>query len=159
VRVIPELPEFKKDADSWATASQISLFGSEWPIVVSVAAPYEGGEGPFAESVTALSDFWENRGTALRLALNEIFAFYLRIAPIYRANRTPEQGSVFAPVVSVPEELTKVIAPEELWVPEQEGTSQIVVMLFSCLWDPEQGVGVRFTDCIPDIAGEQALVL
>lgn len=120
----------------WYKQQQISMFGKKWTITV-VARAYSGRSITFEQQNAYLyfmdheKEMIEIIGDQLKLYVNKNFKLF------------SEYWKEARPVVKI-NDLAEMVTPKTLLF-KQDGTT---IMLFDCVWDPEQGVGVELA---PDV--------
>lgn len=129
----------------WYKEQEISIFGQTWNITV-VAKAYSG-KAITNEQQDSYAKFMEAAGKYIEIIENEL--------KNYVNNNLQELAEYWATARSVDskEDLSQMVTPKTLLF-KQDGTA---VLLLDCVWDVENGVGVKI---IPEVStGVQDLFL
>ena len=89
-----------------------------------------------------------------------IFDYYLDNVEEYREKLGPEFADEMAPNIDGLDQLVPLIKPTELIVQQSFSSGdRIVGLLFTCSWEPELGLAVKFVNELIEEVGTQDIVL
>lgn len=127
---------------------------------VKLVVPCDAGEEIEASQREAFSAFNSKRDSLIAQAEEAIFAYYQKVVEDYRDRLGDEYADRMAPKIRQLSELASLIEPTDIVIQQSFGSSdRIVGLLFSCSWDPELGLAVKFLNESVGEVGPQDIVL
>lgn len=115
----------------WYKEQKINIFGQTWDI--NVAAQSYSGKPITKEQQNSYSKYMQNESDYIAIVENELKSY---------VNNNLNELAVYwagARRIEEKEELSQVVTPRTLLF-KQDGT---VVLLLNCVWDVENGIGVK----------------
>ena len=143
---------------SWCGKCTWTIFGRDviTPLIISCYEP---------EEITdyqrhAFAAFEERKIEFTKLSEEAIFQYYLELLPEYR-ERFGDFADKLAPRVSDLRDMGSLVIPAEVIVQRSigEARERIIGLLFTCTWEPELGLAVKFINEQLREVGTQDIVL
>lgn len=90
-----------------------------------------------------------------------IYEHYTKVCPDYRNKFGSKFEDKWAPIINQPDQLKENIQLKTVFFPQSSktNTSTIFGLLFSCTWEPELGLAVKFIDGAVVEVGHQDIIL
>lgn len=142
----------------WTKNHAIRLFG-EIANVKLVVPCEENDEIEDCQRVAFLN-FEKNKDLFIHQAEVAIFKYYLSICDEYRQKLSAGSAAKMVPLIERKEQLKSLIHADQLLIQQSFGSGERVVgLLFTCSWEPELGLAVKFVDEEIEEVGPQDIVL
>jgi hypothetical protein len=141
----------------WVREYSLRLFGREQVVELAIVGDRES---PIEEAQReAFRHFERSREAILGSAEVAILQYYLDLREDYRP-RLGELAEKMTPAVNSTTDLSKIVTPTSVILPESFGTDgRVVGLLCDCSWDPNLGVAVKIVNEIVTEVGPQDIVL
>jgi hypothetical protein len=142
----------------WMGRLELVLFGRTWTLRLSIEG--DGGAPPSAQQRVTLEAFLSKQRAVEEDVERRVYSFYEATSPEYRRTFDSVTAQQLVPAVSVPEEMSRVVTPTDIYVPaSHEGSPNVLLLLFDCTWDESHGLGVKLVDLqVKEVAEQQALL-
>jgi hypothetical protein len=142
----------------WFRNYTYKIFDTEAKIKLVI--PCDEGQEIEPAQKDAFIRFDSNKNDMAASAEKAIFSYYLGIVDEYREKLGVEFADELAPKIDKPDHLALLVKPTEI-IFQQSFSSQdrIVGLLFTCAWEPELGLAVKFVNELIEDVGTQDIVL
>ena len=142
----------------WVGRYSYELFGKV--VNVKLVVPCDEGDEIEPAQREAFSAFNAMRDELTKQAEAAIFTYYQSEVDEWRDQVGEESADSLAPLISQPAELASLIEATDIIIQRTyDSEDRVVGLLFSCSWDPELGLAVKFLNEEIEEVGPQDIVL
>jgi hypothetical protein len=142
----------------WVGRYSYRLFGKL--VNVRLVVPCDEGDEIEPAQREAFSAFNAKRDELTMQAEAAIFTYYQNEVKGWRHQFGAESADRMAPVINQPAELASLIEATDIIIRRTYSSADRVIgLLFSCSWDPELGLAVKFLNEAIEEVGPQDIVL
>ena len=142
----------------WIGEYTYKIFGSV--VSVKLVIPCDEGQEIEHAQKEAFVRFDANKDNLVASAERVIFDYYLDVVEEYREKLGPEFADKMAPNIDKIDQLIPLIKATEIIIQQSfSSEDRIVGLLFTCSWEPELGLAVKFVNELIEEVGTQDIVL
>lgn len=142
----------------WVRDYPVLFLGESW--VLRLVIPCDEGASIEPTQREAFERFDRHQALLLKKAESALFSHYQGICEEMRAQFGPEYEDSWAPRISKPDQLGKLVRPTHIIIQETFGSlDRVVGLLLDCTWEQSLGVAVKFINEEVSAVGPQDIVL
>lgn len=142
----------------WVRDYTIKLFGES--INVQLVIPCDEGDDIEDVQRAAFLAFDSNKDAYVQQAERAIFDHYMAVCDDYRARLGVEFADKLAPVIAEMNQIKELIKATQVVIQQSfKSGDRVVGLMFTCSWEPELGLAVKFMNEHIDEVGPQDIVL
>lgn len=142
----------------WIRRYCVPSFGV--PVDVQLIIPCDEGDDIENVQRAAFVKFESNKALYLRQAEIAIFNYYQDVCGECRVRFGEEYADKLAPVIDCDEQIKELVKLNQVIIQQSfDSGERIVGLLYSCSWEPELGLAVKFVNELIDEVGTQDIVL
>lgn len=125
----------------WNGHASLDHFGGD--LAIEIEAGNQGPTDKHRGVFTALVEIQVNLKSQIE---EKVFEYYNSIRESYREAYDPDYVDQDVPIIEDSNKVWSLLNSFYIHIPEQEGNSWVVLLLWECSWDIEHGLGVKVID-------------